>query len=291
MKSMTAFGRAEISAKNGVFLRVEISSYNKKQLEIRMALPKELGSFENLVRKTVASVITRGAVNLKVELVSPESVMARNVRINSGVAEAYVKKIEKLRKDLKLPSQPSIDTILGLPGVLQDVPIEELVGEKLLLGALNKALGQMMRMRQAEGKATLSDIKGRLAALASIAGKIEPAAKKLPENQMRRIRDNLAHLGMGHSAEDERILKETVIFADRFDVSEETTRLKSHFDQFVDLIGRDEPVGRALEFLVQEMQREINTIGNKAPDVKISPLVVEFKTELEKIREQVQNVE
>ncbi|MBN1864591.1 MAG: YicC family protein [Victivallales bacterium] len=291
MKSMTAFGCAEVSANNGVLLRVDISSYNKKQLEIRMTLPKELGSFEHLVRKTVTSFIKRGAVNLKIELVSPEAAMARNVVINSIVAVAYAKKIESLRKQLGLSSRPVIDTILGLPGVIQEISIEQLVGERLLLRALKKALLRMMKMRQAEGKAMLRDIKCRLAVLASIIRKIAPAARKLPESQMRRIRDNLAQLGVGHVAEDDRILKEVVIFADRFDVSEEITRLESHFAQFEGLFGRDDPVGRPLEFLLQEMQREINTLGNKAPDVKVSPLVVEFKTELEKIREQVQNVE
>lgn len=291
MKSMTACGGAEVRVKSGLTVRADITSYNKKQLEVRVVLDKDLCHHEYLVRRHVSNHISRGAVFVKVEVVSAEEALARNVKINFDLAASYLRQIERLGRKTSLAAPPRIDTLLALPGVVQEFTPEKLVDEKHLVQALDKAMAPMLKMRETEGRQLGRDIKTRVQRLSGLTGEIAKLASGVSGKQAERMISSLKSLGISTAQDDERIVKEIVILADRLDVSEEITRLRSHFSQFISLLDSSESVGRTLEFLVQEIQREITTLGNKAPDAKISRLVIEFKTELEKIREQAQNVE
>lgn len=291
MKSMTGFGHAELSSNAGITVRVDIVSYNKKQLDIRALMGKDLLAFEHLTRKIVSEKISRGSVTVRVDLAATEKAQDKNVRINTKLAASYVKQAEKLQKKLKLSSTIDINAVLNLPGIIEEVNIEHLLDESTLKKAVNQALGQFITMREQEGEALKLDITKRLKKLSSLVDKIEPKAKTIPKKQYQRLIDNLKNSGLSIDDNDDRVLKEIVIFSDRSDITEEVIRLRSHFVQCDKLVDKKEPVGRAFEFLIQEIQREINTLGTKAANSTISPLVVNFKTELEKIREQVQNVE
>lgn len=291
MRSMTGFGNAECSSKTGIIVRVDIVSYNKKQLDIRALLAKELLAFDNITRKVVSSRVSRGSITIRAEVSASDSAVDKQVRINSKLAAAYVKQAQKLQHRLQLSGEISINEILTLPGVIEELTIDHLLDEKTFLTSLNKALDQFVKMREMEGKELKKDITQRCRQLAEIVDKIEPLAAGIPSLQQARLAENMKSAGLDIDLDDDRILKEIVVFSDRYDVSEEITRLRSHFLQCKELLTKNEPVGRAFEFLIQEIQREINTLGTKAGNSDISPLVLFFKTELEKIREQVQNVE
>lgn len=291
MKSMTGFGNAESSSKSGITVRVDIVSYNKKQLDVRALMGKDLLAFEHLARKIVSEKISRGSVTVRADISASEDAQDKNVKINTKLAISYVKQAEKLKRRLELDSEIDINTILNLPGIIEEVNVEHLLDEATLKKALKEALDKFIAMREIEGQALHKDISKRLKKLTAIIDTIEPKAKTIPEKQCQRLLDNLKNSGLSIEDNDERILKEIIIFSDRADTTEEITRLRSHFEQSNKLLTKKEPVGRAFEFLIQEIQREINTLGTKAAHSAISPLVVDFKTELEKIREQIQNVE
>ena len=291
MKSMTGFGSALCSTKAGVDIRTDIASYNKKQLDIRIALPNGLAAYEMDVRKYIAENISRGAVTVKIEIQPGASSPPSFFEINRQLASAYMKSAENLRRKLDLNGEIDINEILKLPGVIQEVHAEELVSGDDLMRGIKAALKKLLAMRSREGAAMKKDIKTRIKTVASLVDKIEPLSVEIPRLQKERLSANLNNAGLQVTPEDERVLKEIVIYSDRCDVSEEITRIRSHFGQFRELLERNAPVGRTMEFMIQELQREINTLGTKAAHSTISPLVIEFKTELEKIREQVQNVE
>lgn len=291
MKSMTGFGSAECSSSSGITVRVDIVSYNKKQLDIRALMGKELLAFEHLARKIVGEKISRGSVTIRVDISASEGTQDKKVKVNTKLATSYVKQAEKLQRKLNIANSVDINTVLNLPGIIEEINIEHLLDETTLKKTLHQALEYFIKMRENEGKALQQDIEKRLKKLISLVKKIEPQAKEIPKNQRQRLMDNLTNSGLNLDDNDERVLKEIVIFADRYDISEEITRLYSHFEQCNKLVRKKEPVGRAFEFLIQEIQREINTLGTKAAHSTVSPLVVDFKTELEKVREQVQNVE
>jgi uncharacterized protein (TIGR00255 family) len=290
MKSMTGFGNSEYSDDNGFSIKIDIVSYNKKQLDIRVILPKELMAFEHIVRKEIVKEITRGSVSVRVSINSNTKATLNSVNLDFDIAEAYKQKIEDLKK-LGVSGELDINTLLNLPGVICEPDIEHLLDDEILKKVINKALVKLVEMRDIEGTALSTDIKNRVAMLNKLVDIIEPESEKIPRQQHKRLTENLKNAGLEIEINDERVLKEIIIFTDRYDISEEITRLRSHFNQFDGLLEKNEPVGRAMEFLVQEIQREINTLGNKAAHTAISPNVVIFKTELEKIREQVHNVE
>jgi uncharacterized protein (TIGR00255 family) len=288
---MTGFGSATIPNKSGAEVHIEIASYNKKQLDIRISLPHELMEFEPRIRKEASKKIFRGSVNIKVETSPSPSELNSFFDINKELAAAYIKSAKKLQKKFKLDGNININEVLSVPGILKEPDTTGFIPEKPLLMALNKALDKIVSMRKDEGKELKKDISTRLKTLKELLKKIKPVTEKIPSVQKERLLNNLKNADLNIDSDDERVMKEIVIFTDRSDVSEEITRIESHFVQFDALIKKNEPVGRAMEFMIQELQREINTLGTKAAHTEISPLVVNFKTELEKIREQIQNVE
>ena len=293
MKSMTGYGRGDSSAK-GVQLAVEISSVNRRQVEVAVSLPNELDSLEADLRKIVLASVARGRVSGRVTLQRPSGKANRSILINEAQAEAYKKALAKLADGMGLRDDLSLETILRLPGVMEagEDEVDPVAMLPTLKRALGQALGQLQDMRSKEGANLERDLAKRLASLRRITKRVAKRAPKVVEHHRTRLLERLAKADIDVAdADDERFLREVVYFTDRSDISEELTRLESHFDQVDGCLISNEPVGRKLDFLAQEMFREVNTIGSKANDSEISQEVVTLKTELEKIREQVQNVE
>jgi uncharacterized protein (TIGR00255 family) len=273
---------------------VEISAVNRKQLEIRAILPRELACYEPLLRKLISDKISRGAVAARVDMAVEETFAARSVKLNCTLLEALTEKCREMQSSLKLSGDIQLRDLLAIPGVieqsLQDFNLPEV--EHTFIEAVEKAMTAFQKMRLSEGSAMKQDLSQRLKYLKNIIDTIEPEAAEIPEIQKMKILEKLKNAQLPVPGDDDRILREIIIYADKSDVSEEITRLRSHFQQVEGFLNEDgNSVGRSLDFLMQEMGREITTLGNKAAGCKISPLVVNFKTELEKIREQVQNIE
>ncbi|HEY0456574.1 MAG TPA: YicC/YloC family endoribonuclease [Verrucomicrobiae bacterium] len=292
MKSMTGYGRGECS-RDGFKVTVEISSVNRKQTEISVNLPRELEVLEAQIRDDINRRISRGRITTRVAFHTAENSEA-GVHLNKALAGAYVRELNRLAADLSLSGSVSLDLLLRVPGVLQTN--EEFADAEDFWPAVRKALGQaldtMLQMRTREGAHLAKDLQLRINAMRKSAVRVKRQAPLVQKRYRLQLIERVRSAGLENVEIDEdRLLKEVLFFADRSDISEEITRLESHFNQFDDCVKTDEPVGRTLDFLAQEMNREINTIGSKANDSSISREVVLLKTELEKFREQVQNVE
>jgi uncharacterized protein (TIGR00255 family) len=293
MKSMTGYGRGDCS-KDGFKVTVELSSVNRKQTEISVNLPRELELLEAQIRDLINRHIARGRLTVRVSLHAGTGKSSARMHLNVPLARAYARELGRLAKQLKLPDPVTLDQLARAPGVLQTD--EELAVEEDLWPAVEKALkqalAQMVRMREREGAHLAHDLARRIAVMRKAAARVQRQAPTVAERYRRQLIERIKDAGLeAPPADDERLLKEVVYFADRSDISEELTRLQSHFQQFDDCRKSKEPVGRTLDFLAQEMNREINTIGSKANDSLISREIVTLKAELEKFREQAQNVE
>jgi len=290
---MTGYGRGEC-AEDGSKVTVELSSVNRKQMEISLNLPRELESLESRVRDEINREISRGRLAVKVSLHAADGDWSGRLKLNAPLAKAYARELNRLAKELKLAGAVSLEVLVRAPGVLQaddefgDVEKFWPAAEK----ALRKALAALIKMREREGAHLADDLKKRIAVIRQSVERIQKRAPEVVKYFQEQLRERIKNAGLEMPAvDDERLLKEIVYFADRSDISEELTRLQSHFQQFNDCAKSKEPVGRTLDFLTQEMNREVNTIGSKANDSLISREVVALKAELEKFREQVQNVE
>ncbi len=290
---MTGYGFSEHRCDSGVTFSVEVFSVNKKNLELRVSLPKEALQLEPFVRQIASKRLSRGFITIRINIKAEESFLKDSVKINEALAHVYLKKIRKLQESHDIPGEMGIADIIRLPGVIEDdlESSEFMKKEEDLSISVNAALDKLIEMRAHEGESLKNDIENRISFLESIAAKVKPMADKIPELQKEQLLKRLNESGLQLDSGDERLLRELVIFSDKSDVTEEITRLKSHFKQFRDFMCKTEPCGRSLDFLTQELQREITTVGNKALQSEITPLIVEFKTELEKIREQIQNIE
>ena len=275
-------------------VEVELSSVNRKQLDVDVGLPRFLSSFESRVQELVQGRLSRGRVTGEIRVTWAEAAQAAGARVDLGLARATVTALRAAAKKLGLPDDLKASALLSLPGL---VALEH--GERDLEAlwpsvrkALEAALAKLQAMRKKEGAALGRDLQGRLATLRTLVGEIAARAPRVAEtyraNLLKRI---AAALPDADLAGDERLLKEVALFADKADVTEELVRLDSHFRQAAGLLKTGGVVGRTLDFLVQEMGREINTIGSKANDGDVARRVVACKAELERFREQVQNIE
>ena len=292
MKSMTGYGYSESNTLDGIGISVEIRTVNRKQLDVKLNLSRELQGLELEIRRLISTYVNRGSVSARIGLSLGGSNLSKTVAVNAELAETYVKKAEEIRARLDLTGKLEIRDILLLPNVIEtiepDVVSDEL--KKELFGTLEKALSKLDDTRKEEGGFLKKDILSRLGLMGKLMVEIEPLTKGLPEYYRSKLQKRLEEENLAH-IDDDRLLREIVIYSDKCDVSEEITRLKSHISQFNNMMGSNKPVGRSLEFLIQEIQREINTLGVKAASTEVSPKIVQFKTEIEKIREQIQNIE
>lgn len=290
---MTGYGWGEAS-KDGLKVTVELSSVNRKQSEIFANLPRELEVLEAQVRDEINQRVGRGRVTARISLHAAEDRDSARMHLNERLAKSYAREFERLAHELKLAGPISLDLILRAPGVLQSS--DELADAEdfwpTIRKALLQALDMLVQMREREGAHLEKDLRGRVAAMRKAVSQIEKRAPAVQSRYREQLLQRIKAVGLDDAViEPDRLLKEVVFFADRSDISEELTRLQSHFDQFTACMASAEPVGRTLDFLAQEINREINTIGSKANDSAIAHRVVSFKAELEKFREQAQNVE
>ena len=293
MKSMTGYGRGECTAK-GASITVELNSVNRKQAEVSLSVPSELESIEPDLRDLILASVSRGRVSGRVVLQYTGSSRASAVAVNETQAKAYRRELSKLAKSLEIPDNLSMEGLLRLPGVLESAQptLDAKAFRAPIKSAIDQALEGLLSMREKEGGILARDLAKRLAKLRRIVKRVAKLAPDVLKHHRERLIERLKKANVDvPDMDDDRLLREIVYYTDRTDITEELTRLGSHFVQLEECLSDVVPVGRKLDFLAQEMFREINTIGSKANDANISSEVVTLKTELEKIREQVQNVE
>lgn len=291
MNSMTGFGAATAPLASAS-LRVEIGGVNRKQTEVAVTLPRAWAALETTVRELVAGAVSRGRVNISISLQQTAG-GAAPITINRERLTALTAQLTELENTLGKPVDTSLDALLRL-GILaeeteSDLPLETV--EAAVVPAVQEALHAFLTLRAQEGANMKQDLLTRINTLrgyrVALMERASGVALRHREALLKRLEDS----GLPIPADDERIIKEIALFADRCDVTEEMTRLESHLNQFERICDKTEAVGRTLDFLCQEIFRELNTTGSKANDAELAQMVVSAKTELEKIREQVQNIE
>lgn len=290
-KSMTGYGRHN-DIINGRDISVEIKSVNHRFFEFSSRIPRAYAYLESKVKTFVQSSVSRGKVDVSITIYNIEDNDSK-VQINHSLAREYVDKLRELGEELNLRDDMSLSSISRFSDIFLVKKAEE--DEDLVWNDVNKVLSVALKnfidMKILEGKRLQDDVKERLSIIKSYVQKIEEKAPITATNYREKLTNKMKEL-LGDTAIDEqRILLESAIYAEKIAVDEETVRLNSHLKQFNKLISEDVPIGRKLDFLVQELNREANTIGSKAQDIEITGYVVEIKSEIEKIREQIQNIE
>jgi len=293
---MTGYGRGECSKYNRKFI-VEIKSVNHRYNDITVKLPRILSGLEDFLRKTVSGRINRGKTDVYVNYEALGDVDV-SISFNGALADGYMAALATLKERYGIDERISVSSIIRFPDVISidksaggAEAMEEL--KEVLFEALEEALGNLILMREKEGSALKSDILEKLTTITDMSEKVAkraPSAIEVYKDKFaERLKENLGKVGA--EIDENRLLMEIAVFAERACVDEELTRLSSHLDQLREILDKDEAVGRKLDFLIQEMNREVNTIGSKAHDAEITQIVIDLKSEIEKIREQVQNIE
>ena len=290
IKSMTGFGRAEARTQDHQ-VSLEIRSVNNRYSEISLRLPRAFNNLEAKIKTLVQQNLSRGSVSLVLNYSGRET--ASLPKLDLKAARHYHRIMLTLKKELGIKGEIDIRSITSFPDVLAVTPaaLSEQKAWQLIEGPLNRALAELNRMRQQEGKRLESEFKKRLNNIGRIANQIEKLAEgRLPEYK-KQLQTRMTKLLSGTGADAGRLAQEAAIYADRCDITEECVRLKIHVKAFDQFLKSPEPVGRRMDFLLQEMNRESNTMGAKANQAEISQLTVQLKEEIEKMREQVQNIE
>ncbi len=289
--SMTGFGRADVET-DEVAVSAEVTGVNGRYLDIIAKLPPEASALEIGLKRLVRDKVSRGRVSVSVSAHRLGTAASR-VMLDEDAAEQYVASSLALAKRLGLKNDLTLTSILNLPEVARAE--EQCEPDEKERAAIEKAvllgLDEFQSMRRAEGEALERDLRERVETVRAALAEVEQRLPQLNREYMERLRQKMADIAADLSVKEERIAMEVAIMAERADVTEEVVRFKSHLDQFIGLIEGDGSIGRKLEFLVQEMNREANTIGAKNRDSKVVEHVLEVKAQLEKIREQVQNIE
>lgn len=289
IKSMTGFGRGSFSKTGvGTFV-VEIQSVNRKHREINLNLPKELLPFESRIRTLLIENIDRGRINLYIDFISGRG---KKVVFDYQLAGDFLKQCSKMKRQLKLKSEVDMSTLLGIPNIMK---VEESkISNTALWGAmepaLKKAIKDIVSMRRKEGINIGKDIKQRITFLTNTVKKISKRAPVIKQKYENKIKEKFAERKELVNNK-ELMAKEVAVLAEKSDITEEICRINSHIDQIKTFLTKKGTIGRSLDFILQELMREINTISSKAGDMDVANLVIFFKSELEKIREQVQNIE
>ncbi|MBF5046311.1 YicC family protein [Aggregicoccus sp. 17bor-14] len=291
LRSMTGFGagRARVGDEE---LSVELRSLNHKFCEVKARLPRELATLEPALVKQVKDRLARGSVELLVRRQSPTAT-GTVPTIDLGLAREYARAFRELSSSLGLSGELSLSQLVNQPGVVRleerGANVEE--AATACQAALGQALSALEEMRRVEGEAIRADLESRLSLISGWASEVAQLAPRSVDDYRRRLEERVAELSRGMTVDPQRLAQEVAVFAERTDIAEEMTRLSSHLEQFRALIQSSEPSGRRMDFLVQEMHREVNTTGSKSQHAEISNRVVSMKAEVERIREQVQNVE
>jgi len=290
IRSMTGFGDARAS-KNGKTFAVEIRSLNQRFFDLQVRLPSELHALENDIKKLLQSEIIRGKVTVFVGIESPAS--EAELSVDETKARFYVSSLRKLAKQLKIEDEISVRDLLAFSDIFQvkkkEADLEKTWAE--LRPVIEKALETFVGSREKEGKVISHDMEGRLKIIVKRVQHIKDKAKDLPAKYKQKLERQVKELSGGLALDEERLTKEVAFMAERTDITEEVLRLLNHVDIFRKALREKGDIGKRLDFLMQEMNRETNTIGSKCADFGVAGEVVEIKSELEKIREQIQNIE
>ncbi|MFI8706438.1 YicC/YloC family endoribonuclease [Bacillus sp. NPDC077411] len=290
ISSMTGFGRAKVES-NAFQITVEMKSVNHRFLEMNIRLPKQMMVFEDKIRKLIAEQVGRGRIEVSI-IVEGQGLIERKLRVDWSLLEQYKLIMEEAKGKFQLQDPITLQQLIAMPEVTAIEEVENVneAFEHSLYEAVCCAASMLKTMRDGEGERLHKDLEHRLQGIYACVRAIVPYAPSVIQKYRERLENRLKELH-NQELEEQRLLTEIAVFADRCDIHEELVRLQSHLEQFQEALQSQEPVGRKLDFIVQEMHREINTIGSKANDLTISKYVVEMKNNLEKIREQVQNIE
>lgn len=291
IKSMTGYGRFEgvIDGRNVVF---EIKSVNHRFLELQCRTPRGCGFIEETIKNIVSEYVTRGKADVFVSIEADDSLDAE-VSINRSLAAGYLKALQQLRDEFGLKDDITVSSISKYSDIftVRKAPENEEKLCEITEKAGRQALTEFVAMREREGDKLKTDVLSRCDIIISIVEEIEARSPKIVEEYRERLYTRLQDVLGDTTIDPQRILTEAAIFADKTAVDEETVRLRSHIDQLREMLTADQAVGRKLDFIVQEMNREANTIGSKVSDAEMAHKVVDIKAEIEKIREQIQNIE
>jgi len=290
INSMTGYGVGRVQTEDGECL-VEIKSLNNKYCDINIKNNFQSLEIEQKMERLIKDRVLRGKINILVKIEN-YSLTEEKIILNEDIADSYYKNLKTLKEKYKLKDEIGIDSLLKFKDIFKIVKEEE--GAKiwpLVERAMNLALDSLMKMREREGRVLVADIRKRVKKIQKLIEKIERYSKSSALDYKDKFLSKIKKLTDGLNVDEGRIELEAAIFAEKTDITEEITRLKSHLIQFDDLLNFEESVGRKMDFLTQEINREVNTIGSKTNDIKVTSLVVLVKSELEKVREQARNIE
>ena len=291
MRSMTGFGSIEVATQHAR-IRIEVSSVNKRGLEVVVFTPGDLARLERQIREDVADAVARGKVTVALHLEPGANRQARSLDLSK--ASAYAVQLKSAGKKLGVQGGPSWSDLLGLPGVVvSSGPMVVPADDRKILAGIRSAVRKMVESREREGVRMVAGLRIHLQKMDGIRKKMEKAAGEMRRKQGQRICARIQELAgeAGVVLEPERVVREVATAADRGDVTEELGRIRAHLMEAVGLASTRAPGGRTLEFLIQELQREVNTVGSKSGDLGLTRLAIGFKSELEKLREQAANLE
>ena len=292
LTSMTGFGQAECED-GGYSYKAEIRSVNNRFIEINTRLPKAFLDMELPLKKLIKSHCARGSINVTITLASSNGNSGEwEIKPNLPLASQYVEAVKEIQTSLGLKGGVNIDSVVGLRDVLKVEPVAiDPAKESLVLNIAESALASLQKMREEEGVHLQKDLLERLESIEKHAEQIKKRQPQIIQEYKARLKEKIKLLNDGVEIDESRLAQETAILADRCDITEEITRFSSHLHQFRKLFESSEPIGRKLEFITQEINREVNTMGSKSNDIEAANLVIEIKSTLEKIREQLQNIE
>ncbi len=290
IKSMTGFGRGKYENEGRIYT-VEIKSVNHKYSDINIRLPRFLNSVEDNIRKRINAEISRGKIDVFINFENFSS-RGTSIKINKELAKEYLTQLKSLAEETNIDFNVSVIDVSKLPEILklEDEEDEELISSELMI-AVDEAIKNFVKMRETEGTKLIEDIEKRIYLIEEKVKEITSFSSTLVEDYIAKLQERVNELLKPGTVDENRLMQEIVIFSDKSSIEEELTRLKSHISQFLNLIKQSSPIGKKIDFLIQEINREVNTIGSKANCLEITNRVIEIKTEVENIREQIQNIE
>lgn len=291
MKSMTGYGRAKLQKESREYI-VEIKSVNHKYLDMNIKLPRNLFCMEDRVRKSMSNKISRGKIDVFITYIN-NGIEGKNILINKDIARLYIKELEELANENNIASGLRATEISKLPEVL-NIVIDEDDEDKIwsdLNECLEEALSNFVNMRETEGERIKLDLEERLNEINENVAKIIQNSTGLIEEYVVKLRNRIKEMLDTDIVDETRLAQEIVIYSDKISIEEEITRIKSHIEQFRTLLDEKDPIGKKADFIIQEMNRETNTMGSKSGSIDIINLVIKIKTQIEDIREQIQNIE
>ena len=291
LKSMTGFGRAKYETNSREYI-IDIKSVNNRYSDISIKMPRNISFLEEKVKQKVTNAISRGKVEVFITF-NNYSEQGKNIKINSELAKRYIAEIRQLAEETNANANINTQEILKMPDVLNiqiDEADEDLIWHELEM-ALTEAINNFISMREAEGRKIQEDLEKRINYIEQSINNIDDISSTIVHDYISKLEKRINEILQNNVVDESRLAQEVVIYSDKCSVEEELTRLRSHIVQFRDLLNKNNANGKKIDFLIQEMNRETNTIGSKANNLSITNYVIEIKTELENIREQIQNVE